>query len=435
MNAVCINLKSRGDRRTQMKKQARLAGFKISFLRVDKDIENPERGCRNSHWAIISNATTTQTLVLEDDAVFNKKLSTLPAFPKDWDIIYMGGTVKDSVSHNEHFDKATNVLSAHAYIVRNTLYAKLKEELQKTHLPVDVYYAQEIQPNYNCYILKEHLTRQRAGYSDIQNTNVDYTAIEKNVVYTMAEHTLGEDNHFILKTNDTPLPSVSIVTPTRNRHQFIDLMLHNFIHTEYPKHLLEWIIIDDSPETMKDLFPKDTDHKIKYVHLQTPHNNKNPLSISFKRNYGNKLASNEIIVHMDDDDIYDKYSVLARVRTLLYNKVQLVGSTLIECIDTRNKNSFRTGSETGTILEATMAYKKSYWANQPFNERVERGEGLLFLHNRDIQDICVIPGMFVITSLTHDHNITGDIRTVTNEINTILYDNLPEDVKEIIHKL
>ena len=45
---------------------------------------------------------------------------------------------------------------------------------------------------------------------------------------------------------DEDLPTVSIVTPMYNRYNFIKLMIRNYQEIDYPRHLLEWIIIDDS---------------------------------------------------------------------------------------------------------------------------------------------------------------------------------------------
>lgn len=48
-------------------------------------------------------------------------------------------------------------------------------------------------------------------------------------------------------------PRVSVCTPTFNRRPFIKAMIRCFEHQDYPKELLEWIIIDDGTDKIEDL--------------------------------------------------------------------------------------------------------------------------------------------------------------------------------------
>ena len=112
------------------------------------------------------------------------------------------------------------------------------------------------------------------------------------------------------------------------------MALRNFDNFIYPKNKLEWIIVDDSPETettdetVRDLLPF-RDKRIKFVKLE---NDGEPLTIAMKRNIAISNATNNFILHMDDDDYYPPESVLARVKILLKYKdrgIECVGSTLI----------------------------------------------------------------------------------------------------------
>ena len=44
---------------------------------------------------------------------------------------------------------------------------------------------------------------------------------------------------------DNKYPFVSVCTPTYNRRPFISAMIKCFDHQDYPKHRMEWIIVDD----------------------------------------------------------------------------------------------------------------------------------------------------------------------------------------------
>ena len=65
------------------------------------------------------------------------------------------------------------------------------------------------------------------------------------------------------------LPTVSIVTITKDRGQFAALMLYNWVHITYPRDKLEWVILDDSQGSeynLADYIPQD-DPYIRYVKL------------------------------------------------------------------------------------------------------------------------------------------------------------------------
>ena len=49
-------------------------------------------------------------------------------------------------------------------------------------------------------------------------------------------------------------PLVSVCTPTYNRRQFVPFLIKCFEAQTYPKELIEWIIIDDGTDPVKDLF-------------------------------------------------------------------------------------------------------------------------------------------------------------------------------------
>lgn len=94
------------------------------------------------------------------------------------------------------------------------------------------------------------------------------------------------------------LPLVSVCTPTFNRRPFIENMLRCFRNQTYPKNRIEWIIVDDGTDKIKDILDKANIPQIKYFELPEK------LTLGAKRNYMHKQATGSIIVYMDDDDYY-----------------------------------------------------------------------------------------------------------------------------------
>lgn len=412
-NVVCINLRSRKDKKNLMNKQAKKWKFPISFFKATKH-SNPMRGCLESHLSVITqNVNKPYIMIVEDDIKFKYRLSQLPEPPQDWDMLYLGATIKQLSRYNDQWSKVIECWSTHAYIIRQSLYEKVVNDLQNYPHEIDRYYVEHIQPNFNCYILTELMTEQLVSYSDIENKKVDYSGMSINSKpYDMVNHTI-ENNNFVMKLDqDIILPCISIITITRNRRKFMPLLIYNFNNMDYPKDLVEWIIIDDGTEPIKDLLPKE--RNIKYVHLESD----TPLTVGYKRNYALKhYTQGEYIVHMDDDDIYFSHSISSRIKALISNKRECIGITSLPCMDIVNKLGFMVGTEYSVLSEASMCYSKAFWDTRNYNESVKTGEAVLFLKDRH-SEIVQMPYIFVMIALSHTSNLTGNLRTINDNLDT-----------------
>ena len=61
------------------------------------------------------------------------------------------------------------------------------------------------------------------------------------------------------------LPTISILTPTFNRRHTFKLAIKNFYEIDYPQLKIEWIIVDDGINPIKDMLPNDS--RIKYFYI------------------------------------------------------------------------------------------------------------------------------------------------------------------------
>ena len=99
-----------------------------------------------------------------------------------------------------------------------------------------------------------------------------------------------------MEEND--LPFVSVCTPTFNRRPFIENMFECFRNQTYPKEKMEWIIVDDGTDKIKDLVDKANIPQIKYFAVNEK------MKLGKKRNFMHEKTSGSILVYMDDDDYY-----------------------------------------------------------------------------------------------------------------------------------
>ena len=102
----CINLRTRGDKLKWIKKHLNRKKIKAKFHIVKKH-RNPKRGCLESHLTCIKNALENgekYLLMLEDDAKFLRKIDTFPNPPDNWEMLYLGGTIRELLDDSENSD-------------------------------------------------------------------------------------------------------------------------------------------------------------------------------------------------------------------------------------------------------------------------------------------------------------------------------------------
>lgn len=415
MKTFCINLKIRKDRKKKMIKQFKKYKMEknVEFFTAKLHPEGGVAGCRDSHLQVIQMAQQQKlpyVMILEDDLQFSQNLHQV-IFPEaEWSMLYLGGTLTSNIGESEdQWVKIKDCWTTCGYVLHSSLYEKVIQDLKQYPDEVDRYYVEEIQHQYPCYLVNPLLVKQRNDYSDIEKRNVNYDVdtILRNP-YCEARHEI-KDKEYILKTDEIDekdLPNVSIITPTRDRKELFLLALNNFYNTEYPPEKLEWVIVDDAKEEqrIKTILPED--NRIKYLELDV----EQALPISQKRNIAVQQSTNDIIVHMDDDDFYYPQHVLSRVKALLSNRVQCVGCTQLGCYNVLNKKSFKIGDKHAVLSEATMCYYKSFWKERQFFERVQAGEAIHFLKSREKQ-VAQFPFTYVMIALTHKTNVTKKLRT------------------------
>lgn len=235
--------------------------------------------------------------------------------------------------------------------------------------------------------------------------------------------------------SDDDLPYVSIVTPTKNRKFIFELPIYNFTHFNYPPHKLEWIIIDNGTENLKDILPDDK--RIKYITVEP-----DKYSIGELRNLSIENSSHEYIVYMDDDDYYDINSVRARIISLLKYKeqgIECVGCETVPFFNLINGENMTGSNKKNYLCEASMAHTKDFWRKRRFNND-KIGEFRYFLIYRQHQ-VLHIPYEFIIIALNHNVNTTGLSRFSKKEVdeswkNTnfskVYFQYFPEEIKKIL---
>jgi len=156
-------------------------------------------GCKLSHLEIIKHCqreNLNHILILEDDCLFKenftnnflKLVETIQNSSdetiRNYDMLYLGGSFikknnNSSPTVENNILKCNRIYTTHAYILNNTdnnIFNTIINDLEKNKYPkeIDVYYSQNIQCNYNVYIVYPILIKQYDSYSNILNRNSNY---------------------------------------------------------------------------------------------------------------------------------------------------------------------------------------------------------------------------------------------------------------------
>jgi len=200
------------------------------------------------------------------------------------------------------------------------------------------------------------------------------------------------------------LPDVSILTITKNRRVFMPLAKYSYMIQSYPEDKLEWVIVDDGDDPIEDTLIGVPN--VVYIKCDPG------MTISQKRNLAVKNAMYDIMVTMDDDDVYPNNSVLQRVAMMLKEPVKQCGfCTTIPCYDITKFSSFMnvppmTLRMSERVSEATLVFTRQFWNQGKFDEKVHVGEGNAFIRGRE-QMCRELSPQDVIVSLIHPKNTSS----------------------------
>ena len=200
-------------------------------------------------------------------------------------------------------------------------------------------------------------------------------------------------------------PFVSVLTPTYNRRRFIPSMIQCFLSQTYPKHKMEWIILDDGTDSVEECFKTATLPMLRYIREPEKQN------IGKKRNRLIQESKGDIIVWMDDDDFYPPDRV-AHVVTKFkqHPAIQLAGSSEIYMYYADIKTIYKLGPyNRNHATNGTMATRRSYALSHSYDETVTHAEEKSFLDSYKNQMIQLDP-MKTMLVFSHSENTFNKIK-------------------------
>lgn len=206
----------------------------------------------------------------------------------------------------------------------------------------------------------------------------------------------------------TDFPFVSICTPTFNRRPFIPYMIKCFEHQTYPKDRIEWIIIDDGTDPIKELV--DSIPQVKYYYYEEK------MLLGKKRNLMHEKCSGDIIIYMDDDDYYPPERISHAVETLQKNPTFLIAGSSEMHIYFESKNTmFQCGPYAPYhSTAATFAFKKELLKQTMYDDEIALAEENKFTKGYTIP-LVQLNSLKSILVFSHKHNSLNKEKLLENQ--------------------
>ena len=207
-------------------------------------------------------------------------------------------------------------------------------------------------------------------------------------------------------------PFVSVCTPTYNRRPFIETMFQCFRNQTYPKNRIEWIIVDDGTDKIKDLIAKANIPQIKYFEIDKKK------YLGEKRNIMHSHCSpkSKYIVYMDDDDYYPPERIEHAVERLESNKNALcAGASEIYIFYKHIQKMYQCGPYGPNHATAgTFAFRTELLKLTKYEDGAALAEEKSFLKNYTIPFIQLDP-LKTILVFSHIHNTFDKKKMLENQ--------------------
>jgi len=205
-------------------------------------------------------------------------------------------------------------------------------------------------------------------------------------------------------------------------------MFECFKNQTYPRDRMEWIIVDDGTDKIKDLVENSGISQIKYYPIDKK------MTLGAKRNLMHSYAKGGILVYMDDDDYYPPERVAHAVDRLTENKEALcAGASEIYVYFKHIQKMYQCGPYGPNHSTAgTFAFRAELLKQTRYEEGACLAEEKAFLKNYTIPFVQLDP-MKTILVFSHEHN-TFDKRKMLEQPKNEFFKESAKTVEQFIRK-
>lgn len=304
--------------------------------------------------------------IILDTNIIVHDITYVPVFPTKYDILCLESDL-DSYkknSDNSLYWTPTNILSSGNFIINGSSIDKVLEIIKSSN---DITQFYKNLNKLNIYsVTQTHFSETEKHYIHdplvinkklSEQDILQYESKLANEFYNkFLSLNLPVDKLQTVNIKDDLLPKVSLICPFTNKTKFFHTLL-SFLKLDYPRHLLELVIVDDTKSEKELNLPEDK--RIRLINIDNKNND--ALPFGYKLNVGIKHSSNELVLHFFDTNNYN------------LNLRNLVGHFILskkECtmsLDTGLYNK-TIGNLTKLPDLANCLYTKDFWRKCSFEE-------------------------------------------------------------------
>lgn len=304
--------------------------------------------------------------VIFDTNVIVHDITYVPVFPDKYDILCLESELD---SYKKTDDKSlywtpANILSTGNFIINGSSVDKVLDIIKSSK---DVTQFYKNLNTLNIYtVTQTHFSEPEKHYIHdplvinkklSEEDILQYESKLSNEFYNkFVSLNLQVDKLQNVHIKDELLPKISLICPFTDKTKFFHTLL-SFLKLDYPRHLLELVIVDDTKSEKELNLPEDK--RIRLINIDNKNND--TLPFGYKLNIGVKHSTNELILHFFDTNNYN------------LNLRKLVGHFILsqkECI-----MSFDTGLYNNNLNDyvnlpdlANCLYTKDFWKKCSFEE-------------------------------------------------------------------
>jgi hypothetical protein len=194
-------------------------------------------------------------------------------------------------------------------------------------------------------------------------------------------------------------------------------------------HLIEWIIVDDGTDKIKDLILASGIPQIRYFEVPEK------MTLGAKRNYMHQFVRGSIIVYMDDDDYYPPERISHAVERLQGKPEALcAGSSEIYIYFKSMNKMIQCGPYNDNHATAgTFAFKTEMLKDTKYEDHAALAEERAFLKDYTIPFVQLDP-LKTILVFSHDHNTFDKRKMFDQNQDPRFFKESPKNVETFIRK-
>jgi hypothetical protein len=349
------------------KKLSKRQLFKRFDISVIKTEHNHELESLKNYLVSVKSKHPQQVGILFDNNIIIHDITYIPTLPKNYDILCLESDIESykSDSVNSIYWCSVNIKSSGNFIINGNSIEKVIQIINDSSDLNDFYkklntllihnitqhHFSEKSEHYvhDPLIINKNLTKDDIVNYDKKLSLDFYNKFNNLDIITSKKLHKELDNKF--------LPKISLICPVTDKELFFHCLL-TFLRFDYPRHLLELVVVNDIiPENELHL-PEDS--RIKLININNTSNNTSntKLQIGYKLNIGVKHSTNNLVMHLFDTSNYNLNLKDILSHFLLSNK---------NCLTSVDMGIYK--SDCINIPDiSNCIYTKDFWSKMAFEE-------------------------------------------------------------------